>query len=58
MGIDHEKVKNWSILPVTAKHTRKDTINFARGVVAGMPSPLQKEDQQFLRDDARLKVCQ
>jgi len=56
VGIDYERIKNWPIPPITAAYTRNDTMRFARGVGAGMPGPLQAEDQKFLRDDAMLQA--
>jgi hypothetical protein len=56
VGFDYEKVKNWPIPPVKGSYTRQDVIDFARAIGCGLPGPLCKDEQKFIRDEPGLQA--
>jgi len=48
MALDYQKLKNWPFATVRKRYTREDSIRFARGYGAGLPGPLQRDDECFI----------
>jgi hypothetical protein len=48
MTFEYQRIKNWPIEPVTETYTREDTVQFARGVGAGLAPHYANIEQRYL----------
>jgi hypothetical protein len=48
MPLDYDKIKRWPFKTDTRRYTRAESVRYARGFGAGLPGPLQADDQRFI----------